>query len=226
LLISRRQVTLIFHKSLITFSWKHSKCYEKCLCSKEDGSALRLCSIRDPKALFRYCPDDGKGCACQLHCYTSILDGPNQEVELLGRDQLELWGVDFDDVLIKSYDKYRKIDTERLPTDKGFIESVELKESIFELPTCASSQISLRDEGTKGQKPKNPDESKKPGKRINQHFPCTCGNWRSDETRIFLEALGLGRFQPDYKSGAVKELFTKDCPGVSYSACRLRAYFS
>lgn len=189
----------------MALSWQNSKCYQKCLC-KEDGSSESLCHNNDQNAKFRYCPQDGNGCACQVQCYTANLHGKNREIELFGKDKLADWDVRFEDILVNSYDNYRKTHNGNLLTSHSLVAAMEHGERRLALPTCASSQIIMGDFQADTRSPK----------RINRHFPCTCGNWRSDETETFMNNLGLGKGQSDYQLGLAKLLFKKDCPRVSY----------
>lgn len=185
--------------------WEDGKCYQKCVC-KTDGSAWNFCDTRSNNAAakFRYCPDD---CACQLQCLSSNMDGRKNEVELIGLEQLESWDVDFRDILIKSYHQYRENGPGLEKSDRGLL--YKSHSELFELPTCVSYQLDMGDLKETG--------------RHNNHFPCTCGDWRSNETQIFMRQLGFGMFQPGYKTDQAKELLTRDCPAVLTKA-RLKPF--
>jgi hypothetical protein len=195
-----RLVTRIFEASLITTSWEDGRCYQKCVC-KDDGSATNLCSNEDANAKYRLCPNDGKGCACQLQCLSTNMDKRKNEVQLLGMEQLASWDVDFMKVLVKSYATYRTTKGILPDIDRSLLKSVKTHGDLLELPTCASSQLDMGDF--------RKDE------KHNSLFPCTCGDWRSSETQIFMKQLGFGKFQPGYKTELAEELFTHDCPRVS-----------
>jgi len=199
-----RQITRIFDESLISNTWEDGKCYQKCLC-KEDGSTSKFCNTlgKDAEAKFRYCPNDPYGCACQLQCFSSNMDASKNEAKLVGIEQLKLWDIDFRDVLIKSYHTYRNADLSLEGSGEIFYKSYKTKDQLLELPTCASPQVDMGD-------------FKKDG-RHNRLFPCTCGDWRSNETQIFMNQLGFGISQPGFKSDTAKELLTRDCPGVRIS---------
>lgn len=74
---------------------------------KEDRSSLTLCNNKDINSKNRYCPSDDSGCACQLQCLASNVDGRKNEVQLVGIDQLASWGIDMREILVESYDNYR-----------------------------------------------------------------------------------------------------------------------
>lgn len=133
------------------------------------------------------------------------MDARKNEVKLIGLEELESWNVDFRDILINSYLTYRKMGPRLEEGDKDFDKSYKTEGELLELPTCVSSQLNMGDFKNNGWH--------------NNLFPCTCGDWRSSETQIFMNQLGLGMFQPGFKTDQAKQLLTRDCPGVSiYSA--------
>jgi hypothetical protein len=134
------------------------------------------------------------------------MNARKNEVKLVGLEQLESWDVDFRDILIKSYHAYRNAELGLEGSDKIFHKSYKTKDQLLELPTCASPQVDMGD-------------FKKNGWH-NRLFPCTCGDWRSNETQIFMNQLGFGISQPGFKSDLAKELLTRDCPGVRNSPHR------
>ena len=119
-------------------------------------------------------------------------------------DRLASWDIDFKEILMNSYAKYRSTKHDLPEIGKGIVEPfkpVKSGNELLELPVCVTSQLELTDFPKHGSH--------------NRLFPCTCGDWRSNETQIFMEELGFGKSQPGYKSKAAKDLFTLSCPKVS-----------
>lgn len=75
--------------------------------------------------------------------------------------------------------------------EKSTVESLEAHEHLWELPTCASTQVALENS-----------------------LPCTCGDWRSSETFEFMNKLGIGFFQEGHNSSVARHFFMNDCPKV------------
>jgi hypothetical protein len=204
---------------LITLAMQNSHCYQKCSCAP-DGSALALCTTREGKALYRSCPPDPNNCACQVECWKVIagkwdlLWSSSHVDALYGQSALSKYELTIEAVMNSSYENYRKTHNDRLLTSEGLVGS--LVDRFYEggravaLPTCASGQVIMGDYKKKGwvrgvARKFIPDD---------KYFPCTCGDWRSNETALFMDAVGMGIGSSDYRAGTVKDIFTNVCPRV------------
>jgi hypothetical protein len=110
-----------------------------------------------------------------------------------------------------SYNYYRANGNEYKIPDMDLMNHVSGAEGGISLPHCVSSQLQLGDFD---------DESQ--GwifnllRRDNRRFPCTCGNWLSNETQSFMEIFSMGGGQAWMTSHAGDELFKMICPEVGH----------
>jgi hypothetical protein len=181
------------------------KNYLKCSCEREDYK--ESCSDEHRNAKFRYCPEDGRNCSCQVQGWTSQ-DLENHETEFLGFENLEKYGFNITQVLQSTYDHYWQYGNSppapKIGTDIAFTSDMS---GLF-LPTCVSKRVNLTD-----------FDGKMEGyldRKRQQQFPCTCGDWRSNETTAFMRKIYMGYDQSDMITGKARETFATICPQVRY----------
>ena len=190
-------------EGLISASWASMKNYLKCSCGRKDYK--ESCKSKYPNAQYRYCPDDKYQCSCQVQGWTYQEHG-NHETELLGFNVLEKYGLNITQVLKSTYDNYRKFGNNPPPPMIGPDMALTGAISGLSLPTCASNHIHLSD-----------FDNKKDGGRDwkrHQQLSCTCGDWRSNETEIFMGRIRMGAGQADMVTGRMQETFEQVCPRV------------
>jgi hypothetical protein len=168
---------------------------------------------RNPKertAKYRYYPEDEENCVCQPQCWHATRRSPFEK-RLFGINKLSKYHHNITDISRMSYSYYRANGNNyKRPNMDLRHEPIEAEAGIS-LPHCVSSQLQIGDFD---------DESK--GWRIkllrnnNRRFPCTCGNWMSNETESFMEIFSMGKGQKWMTSHAGDELFKQVCPEVCH----------
>lgn len=112
-----------------------------------------------------------------------------------------------------SYSYYRANGNNYKPPNMDLRSKVDDAEAGISLPHYVSSQIMIGDFD---------DESAgwraKLMRNNNKRFPCTCGNWLSNETEAFMKIFMMGVNQVWMKSHAGDELFKEICPEVSHDS--------
>lgn len=149
----------------------------------------------------------------QAQCWTNRRED-NQEVELLGIDALHESNLNLSQVLKDSVKNYQQFDAKgAIPTEMArndpfhFDFLLNRNTSLANLPTCYSPLLTIQGfEKVKGSKGK---------KTQNQNFPPTCGPYASNETKHFMDRLGLGYNQSHFKNEDTKEVMEKIVTHVS-----------
>jgi hypothetical protein len=206
LTIPPRDSTDCADEELISAAWASSKCYQKCA-DRPDKNRTTVCTEKSTHKESRYCPEEAPHRGCQLQCFTtqSIL---NHEKSLNGIAHLKDYKLDLPQVKEAVYRNYLKRGNEgyKAPSQYtgadmlSFVSNTFSGQSVLRLPTCVSEGIIVTDFDEL-----TPFDGINWGR--NQKVPCTCGNWKSNETRAFMTELGLAKGQRDFESGAFRELF-------------------
>ncbi|KAK0106583.1 hypothetical protein ONS96_004204 [Cadophora gregata f. sp. sojae] len=206
-------MTQRFKESLITSALANSKCYQKCANRPGDIKAQDACKSKWANVDSRYCPEDDEFTACQVQCFTTQTVG-NRERTLIGKMALPQYALSVKQLLKDSLHHYHE--TGNAPPALGQLagngssdilaleRTLNTEVSGLALPVCHSANVKLTEF----------DDKIHYGLKYtqNQQFPCSCGDWRSNETQPFLARLGLAANQSDFQTGAAKELFTQICP--------------
>ncbi|KAL5327226.1 hypothetical protein ACEPPN_004918 [Leptodophora sp. 'Broadleaf-Isolate-01'] len=206
-------MTQRFKESLITSSLANSKCYQKCANRPGDIKAQDACKSKWANADSRYCPEDDEFTACQVQCFTTQSTG-NRERTLIGKMALPQYSLSVKQLLKDSLHHYHE--TGNSPPALGQLagngtrdilsldRTLQSEVSGLALPVCYSTSVKLAEFDNKVHFGLKYNQ--------NQQFPCTCGDWRSNETPDFMARMGLGSNQSDFQTGAANELFTQICP--------------
>lgn len=196
----------------MSIAWRSAKCYQKCLCDP----TIKLNKYHNHKertTKYRYFPEDGENCVCQPQCWSASRRNP-YEKRLFGIDSLRKYDHNLTDISSMSYNYYRANGNEYKPPDMDIRHEPIDADAGISLAHCVSSQIQIGDfddETTNYQLNLN--------RRNNRRFPCTCGNWQSNETESFMDIFAMGNGQAWMKSHAGDELFKQICPEVCHSSC-------
>jgi len=197
---------------IISTLWMNSHCYQKCTNHKNERDAL--CHNKDAalrKKHARRCMNDGY--ACQIQCWSSQPDF-NHEVSLLGHDALKNYNLSLDLIHDLSYERFKKhgnVDL-GLPMQNfltSLLKGIEAPSEI-RLPVCQSPRNTMGDFD---------DVNIHNHLSNHKHFPCHCGDWRSNETAEFQAAIGMGANSSYMKQQNTKviDTFPLICPEVSLS---------
>ncbi|KAL2074182.1 hypothetical protein VTL71DRAFT_7960 [Oculimacula yallundae] len=206
-------MTQLFKESLITAALTNSKCYSKCAFQPDDMKVQQVCKAKWANIKSRYCPEDNESIACQVQCFTTQSRG-NREKSLIGKAALPQYSLSVDQLLKDSFHHYQTIGNS--PPTLGQLagngssdiltldRTLNSKVSGLALPVCVSANVKLT----------NFDDKVHINLKYtqNQQFPCSCGDWTSNETPDFMARLGLGFNQTDFQTGSAKELFHQICP--------------
>jgi hypothetical protein len=192
--------------------------YEQCKKDKCDKSKIKetenewkKCQKEVPLNIIsgnRVCNNDGY--ACQTACWTAKpynnREIPLRQHEALGRYRLSLAKVR--DTSVRNYE-FRGNSDRGVPA-KNYIGSVlgsGNPRSQLALPTCKSSQLRMGDYNNKFHTDFKSD---------NRRFPATCGDWRSNETALFLSSIGFGVGQALQSDASSREALTVLAPYVRF----------
>ena len=199
-------------QAMISAALSSAKCYVKVQVN-EAGDANKTCISKGPKNTHVCYENQDEA---ESACWTSKSRN-NEEVRLLGSDRLRNYGLDGTSVIQGSYDHYQRSHYQSKQQIAN-IKQEELQDiqnglSNIALPVCRSTQVIFSDWDKRGRKSSGLN-------RHRQTFPCTCGDWRSNEPRPFLDAIGMreGSINGDIELNKAKETFEKICPrvGVGY----------
>jgi hypothetical protein len=199
-----RQLTNYFLRQYILSVLANNTCYVKGRIIDDLKEAQGICSRLDPK---NGACNFGNGkeipsIVAQVKCWTSK-DGANHEYDAPGVEHLkEYGGLEVNQIIEDALYKWRNgIQS----TDATYIE--DMVADIFKLdggksdptlgdslPICISTgvYVGLSDE----------------------FFPATCGNWMSDKTPTFMQAIGYAPGFPDWDSQAVEPTMRQAVPNV------------
>ncbi|TAQ89104.1 hypothetical protein B7494_g2591 [Chlorociboria aeruginascens] len=175
----------------------NTACYLKC----ETGlQSKMLCNDDGPHQDERYCPDNRT--SCQEQCWTNTKYN-NYEITLHGKDKLAGYGLSPQEVAESSFENY---------INNGFQFNVtqvldnpdfdETSANTLSLPVCMSRMTKITDFEPEAQYfDYHP--------HLNTQFPCVCGNWMANETRLFMDQIEMGI---DGRSESTRQTFTEICP--------------
>lgn len=188
--------------------------YMKCT---HQSDAPKLCrdAKSNPRKIghSRFCPEPEADpyLICQLgKWYFSVLQ--QHEREMIGIDNFEKFHFNkfkfkLPELLQEAWESYKRCGNKCQRTQwQNLPFSADLAPGGFSLPTCVSDYITLD------------DFFKHEGKPNNLHswgFPSVCGNFRSNETRGFMDALNAGFETKVYKNREPKLLWVDRIPRVS-----------
>lgn len=199
----------------ISAVYNGAQCYQKC----HTGIHTHGSCVSKSDRQSRYCPNSNN--VCQIACWTTIGNGPlnqwgrNHEVALYGITNLQKYGYTMKSIQTGSYENFIKYGNERshdtlremIDTPKG---NEKREKSGLNLNMCRSPRVQISDF--------TPKKNKYLGLGPQIHkFPCSCGDWRSNETASFMqkmgfEAKGAGRETMMFAKG----LFNYVCPKVLF----------
>jgi hypothetical protein len=134
-------------------------------------------------------------------------------MQLLGKDSLEKYNLTLEEVRDKSIANYdqrgnRDNGTPLYRFFKATINGAE-KPSYMALPVCKSDQVEMGDFDN--------DHTHGGGHfGINKRLPCTCGDWKSNETAQFMKAIGYAPHQALWEDKNARDTLSSLCPRVSY----------
>lgn len=168
----------------------------------------RLCNIgaAGDKLGARTCYPDGH--ACQVQCLTSNARRNNHETPLFGMDNLEKHNLTLPAILTNSVARYEAHKGISLNGNNDPLNQATLVED-YGLPVCRSSLFEMGD-----------IDNKLSHNRWKSHkqFACSCGDWRSSETKAFMNQIGMGIGQSDMINKRSKQTLTLICPRVGFEA--------
>jgi len=188
-------------------AYASSKCYLNCLVEDKPNDPRSLCSAKY-KHQARFCTDDGKY-SCQAACYTKRAGNWNKEMPLNGADKLQNYNTSVEQLLTGSFDHFMTVGN-TFKASSEFVVGEGLlgldkfaNESQLHIPVCRSKYANIADFS---HGPHHDDNRNK-----NQRFPCTCGDWKSNETVPYMKYLEWDQDSPEYKETPLDELFHYTC---------------
>lgn len=189
-----------------------SKSYLKCKTNIDDVESYRPNST-DFKGL-RFIPKDDPNTVCQMQSWTSQ-SSYNHEREMYGIHALQNYGISPLQMMEESYRHHKESDEPNAPPllsiDKG---SLTLDNGLA-LPVCHSEYVKITE-----------FHDSYDNKWDDEMFPCSCGDWRSSETRSFMDALGMGWSSSALNADEVWETMMQVCPLVCLSQFNFNKHFS
>ncbi|CZR68442.1 uncharacterized protein PAC_18341 [Phialocephala subalpina] len=198
------RIAQLYEEIYISYAWANSQCYVT-MNYFDQKTYDNHCANKKPwwNQKSRYC-DPATGLVAQAQCWTNRKKD-NQEVELIGIDALKDSNMNISQVLEDSVKNYRQFGAKGArPTElvKGdplhFDFLLNRNSSLANLPTCYSPLLTL--EGFQNRKGSGGMKTR------NQNFPPTCGPYASNETKAFMDRLGLGYNQSHFAEKDTVEL--------------------
>jgi hypothetical protein len=198
--------------------------YMKCMHHPQATKICRDAKSNDKKiGLSRFCPEanNDPNLVCQLgKWYFSIMQ--QHEIEMVGiKDFSTFLDNKYNFTLMEfqkeAWDSYKTCGNNCSDTDWETLPFGGSVSSKWKLPTCVNDGIHLNNFFIHQ------------GKVNNQHawaFPSICGDFRSNETQGFMEALHIGIDSKPYKGRDTSELWEDRIPRVSSSFGKSELYFS
>ena len=136
----------------------------------------------------------------------------SHEAEVYGLQHLKKYDLTIQDVMNSSYKHYQRTHGGEMVTSQSILESLmrnmNARGRAIALPVCRSAQIPMNDYRSTWKHPTGAFALS------DKHLPCTCGDWRSNETALFINSIGLGLESRDFASGLAEKLYEKICPRV------------
>lgn len=145
---------------------------------------------------MRICPRQNK--VCQIECWSQERSGFSMPMHGFDRVQADPLKFDVKKAMYKLYEYYKENGNEDPHADWGESLMEKMKGSTaprFWLPVCDSDQgyVHIVDWGHQGRFwSKNIDR---------RSFPLSCGGFRSEETKTFIKAMGLGNWDGEASFG-------------------------
>lgn len=181
-------------------------------------------------SLSRFCPrpDTDPTLICQAeHWYFANQDQhvvPMNSLQSFGSFQRDRFKFTIDEMFREAYDEYEKCgnDCQKVDWTKGPFSRDMSWAGKFSLPICKSDQTHIVDiTKTKGWRAR--DGSFKhwfgwlDGEWTQNTFPSTCGDFRSNETASFLEAMNSGPKSDAYNNPEMEMLWQDRIPRVGFT---------
>ncbi|KAF8848409.1 hypothetical protein BDZ45DRAFT_753879 [Acephala macrosclerotiorum] len=198
------RVAQTYEELYISYAWANSQCYVT-MNYFDQKTYENHCARQKPwwNQKSRYC-DPTTRLVAQAQCWTNR-KADNQEVELIGINALPESNLNISQVMEDSVKNYLLFGakgarpTELAKSDPlNFDFLLNRNSSLANLPTCYSPLLTIegfeKRRGSGGKKTQN------------QNFPPTCGPYASNETRNFMERLGIGYNQSHFKDEDTVEL--------------------
>jgi len=130
-----------------------------------------------------------------------------------GLDRLQSYGITLPEVLNSTWNNFKRLSNSNAPPLLGaqfrFGFDMELNEgySALALPVCRSNHLKMTSDYKHG-----------------HEFPFTCGDWRSNESSGFFDAIGYGPTSDDFLTGKNYETMQLRMVDVSYHRPSLHLY--
>jgi hypothetical protein len=192
---------------LIGLLLSNQQCYIKCT---EYANAQEMCALDrfrrekdgsiDSLVLARFCPEKEK--LCQAQCYQMSRSG-NKEISIFNIKSWESsWGIKPRELLEAAYHNWKKggieIHMDNILTDDSDMGVL----STVELPVCDSEPgyININ------------DFRHKHDEKLYRNFPVSCGNFRSNETEMFLDNVRMGPGHSHYDNWDLRGVFEHYAP--------------
>jgi len=134
-------------------------------------------------------------------------------MQLLGKNHLGKYNLTLKEVRDKSIANYEEHGNSENGTPLyRFLQTTMLggeEPSYMALSVCKSDQVEMGDFD---------NEHTHRGSRygINKRMPCTCGDWRSNETAEFMKGIGYAPHQALWENKNARDTLSSICPRVSF----------
>lgn len=185
---------------MMSLAWRGSRCWLEC---QVGGDFHATCTGSN----HRFCPESNE--ICQAQCWTTF-ESNNHIVPLYGYDKVGEWQKSLPEILNTSRSSYFKhgyaieapgfkVDT----TGVNMLIDAYNTDTLPHVPVCRSRNAVVG-----------------PVEAWSTRFACTCGDWMSNETAIFLDSIQMGHLSLDYKKGWASETYLHICPEVTSNPCK------
>jgi hypothetical protein len=180
------------------------QCYAKCKSEKSEAKAVEDCPNPTEKREKPFCSKQSPYQVCKTECWKAK-SGSNQLTELYGVDQLKKHNLSENGLISEALAKQRQngsFGNLSSSMERQLGKIFQLDENpdgpVFgdTLATCVSEYIDLKK---------------------HDGFPCQCGRWDSNDTKIFMEQLGFSSKESDWRVEDEPMSWTmlNVCPDVS-----------